>query len=151
MMQMLNDWRREEGLPRLPMSRSLSKVARLHAADLERHGLDRACGIHSWSSDGPWTPCCYGHSHANPSCMWNKPRELTRYQGVGYEIGYWYSAGVRPALALQSWKSSAAHGAVVRNSGAWKKRVWRAAGVGIVGQFAVVWFGEETDPAGTWD
>lgn len=149
--RLVNEYRKANDLAPLPLSRSLSKVARLHARDLARHGFDDECSIHSWSSDGPWTPCCYAPDHRAATCMWNKPRELTDYEGVGYEIGYWFSAGARPNGALDTWTRSGLHDDVLRNRGRWRVRTWRAVGIGIAGNFAVAWFGEEKDPSGNWD
>jgi hypothetical protein len=35
---------------------------------------------------------------------------------------------------------------VIVNSGTWARITWRAVGIGIYGSYAVVWFGEESDP-----
>ena len=52
------------------------------------------------------------------------------------------------AAALAGWKSSAGHDQMILNKYAWKRMKWNAMGVGIYGHYAVVWFGEEADPAG---
>ena len=87
--------------------------------------------------------------------MWSKPKELTSYQGRGYEIAFGPSPDevndnnkISPEEALDSWKSSPGHNPVIINSGAWKKRTWNALGVGIYKGFAMVWFGSEKDAAG---
>ena len=147
----LNAYRDGLGLAPLRLSKSLAKVARVHARDLAKHGFGGACNIHSWSGDGPWNSCCYDEAHSQARCMWNKPREITSYDGVGYEIGYWFSAGVRAGNVVPTWRRSPAHDAVIANRGAWARRTWRAVGVGVEGDYAVAWFGEEEDPAGYWD
>ncbi len=147
----INAYRETHGLSPLRLSRSLSKVARLHARDLSTHGFSDACNIHSWSKSGPWSPCCYRPDHSESRCMWNKPRELTSYDGIGYEIGYRFSAGVRTSRVLDTWRGSPVHDAVLRNSGTWSKRTWRAVGIAVHGDYAIAWFGEEIDPAGYWD
>ena len=144
---LLNEYRIANHLAPVPLSPSLSKVARAHAADLSAHGFNDTCSIHSWSVGGPWTPCCYDMRRPNGKCMWNKPRELSAYQGVGFEIAYRYSAGVRAGRALQTWRDSPVHNAVILNLGGWREQQWRAVGVGIDGEYATVWWGEETDPA----
>jgi hypothetical protein len=78
--------------------------------------------------------------------MWNKPRELTSYPGNGYEIASWSSGPNDPGTALSGWRSSPLHNAVILNSGMWARLKWKAIGVGIYGSYAVVWFGEESDP-----
>ena len=99
--------------------------------------------MHSWSKKGKWEVCCYTDDHAKAQCMWNKPRELTRYKGNGYEI----AAGMGNAQdALDGWKHSVHHNNVIINKDIWKTK-WEAIGIGIYGNYAVVWFGHETDVA----
>jgi len=144
--RLLMEYRRSKGLPPIPLSPSLSFVARAHVRDLQGHPPSGKCNGHSWSADGPWTPCCYTDDQARAQCMWDKPKELTRYPGNGYEISAWYSAQQDPETALSSWKASPLHNAVIVNSGVWARIRWKAVGVGIYGSYAVVWFGEEDDP-----
>lgn len=151
LLSQVNAYRETHGLTPLRLSRSLSNVARLHALDLSAHGFSDACNIHSWSKSGPWSPCCYRPDHSESRCMWNKPRELTSYEGIGYEIAYWFSAGVRAGRVLDTWRASPVHDAVLRNAGTWSKRTWRAVGLAVHGNYAVAWFGEDVDPAGYWD
>ena len=80
--------------------------------------------------------------------MWLKPQELTEYDGYGYEIAYTYSAGAGAEDALRSWQGSPPHNAVILNADTWRNITWKAIGVGIHGDYAVVWFGEEPDPDG---
>ena len=86
--------------------------------------------------------------------MWHKPRELTPYSAVGYEIAaaYWggQGEGIDAPKALRSLQGSVAHNAVMLNQGQWKSRPWSSAGVGIHGHYAVVWFGEDSDPCGNF-
>lgn len=82
--------------------------------------------------------------------MWDKPRELTSYKGDGYEIAY-FSSGSYPndkeflLDALDGWKGSNGHHAIIINSGTWKTAEWKAMGVGIYEGYVTVWFGELTD------
>ncbi|MFM7709670.1 MAG: hypothetical protein ACKO5C_02030 [Ferruginibacter sp.] len=76
--------------------------------------------------------------------MWSKPRELTKYKGNGYEISHMNSAGANPIEALDSWQFSSGHNEVILNVGVWKES-WNAIGVGMLGNYAVVWFGREKD------
>lgn len=78
--------------------------------------------------------------------MWNKPREMTAYKGDGFEIATFYSAGMTPEIALDSWKKSKGHHEVIINKGIWKAMKWRAMGVSVYDNYAVVWFGTERDP-----
>jgi hypothetical protein len=141
--QLLMQYRKEKGLPAIPVSPSLTKVAQLHAADLQLHRPDTgSCNLHSWSDKGTWTPCCYTDDHAQANCMWQKPAELTAYKLPGFEIAYVVSSGnVKATDALATWKNSNAHNELIVNKGIWKKG-WQAIGIGIAGRYAVVWFGE---------
>lgn len=144
----LMDYRRQHGLPPIPISRSLSFVAKLHCLDLDRHGPVGSAHYHSWSSQGPWRAVHYTPDHRQARLMWSKPRELTPYRGNGYEIVYMNSESATYQGAFASWKTSPAHAEVVLNQGAWARRDWKAVGVGIYGRFAAVWFGNERDPQG---
>ncbi|MFP5500845.1 MAG: CAP domain-containing protein [Candidatus Sericytochromatia bacterium] len=152
--RLLMAYRAEEGLADIPLSPSLTTVARTHVEDLLALRPDgENCNLHSWSDSEAWTGGCYTRDHAKASVMWDKPRELTSYPGNGYEIavGYYGTGTNRPALtpakALASWKSSSGHNAVIINEGTWADTTWQAVGVGINGEYATVWFGKESDPA----
>jgi hypothetical protein len=140
-------YRDQIGLPKIPLSASLSVVAQTHVKDLAANRPDRnGCNLHSWSSNGSWAPCCYTPDHAQANCMWSKPRELTKYPGNGYEISHWDgSENATAAGALGSWKQSSGHNAVIVNQGIWSSHPWKAIGIGIYNGYAVVWFGEEAD------
>ena len=139
--QSLNAYRRENGLPAIPLSPSLSLVANRHVLDLE---LNIGSLTHSWSN------CRYDVSNRSTyPCMWNAPQRLgTAYLGSGYENAYSISSGeATAAAALRTWQSSRPHNAVMLNQDIWSDNNWRAVGVGIHGGYAVMWFGEESDPA----
>lgn len=150
----INSYRNAHGLPSIPLSGSLCVVAGAHAWDLETNRPDRGpCNMHSWSDSGPWPGCCYTDDHREARCVWNKPGELTSYQGYGYEIAFFHSqpgnkSGSMAGLALEGWKGSSGHKNMILNRYSWKRLKWKAMGVGIYGRYAVVWFGEEADTAG---
>lgn len=81
--------------------------------------------------------------------MWNKPRELTNYPGVAYEIAYWTDEPLDPkafaAKALQQWKESPGHNSVIINSLEWRNLDWKAMGIGYYKGYMVVWFGADPD------
>lgn len=149
LIDLVNAYRGEHGLPAIPASSSLCTVGQTHVEDLKTnapHTQPGGCNLHSWSDAGTWTPCCYTPDHAQAQCMWNKPRELTVYPGNGYENG---SAGAgTPEAALDGWKNSPAHNDVMLNNGIWADYPWGAIGVGFTDGYAVLWFGVEVDPAG---
>lgn len=149
---LLNNYRKSKRLPLIPFSAALTKVAQLHAQDLsdnkphEKNG----CNMHSWSESAQWSSCCYTADHKQASCMWDKPKELTYYQGNGYEIASSYSnssgKGTNAEQALKQWKGSPSHHDVILSNGIWKKYPWKAMGIGIYKNYAVVWFGNDEDP-----
>ena len=140
------DYRKGKGLPAIPFSPSLTKVAQAHVKDLHLNKPDQnACKMHSWSSKGSWSSCCYTDDHAEAECMWDKPREMTDYEGNGYEIAFAsYGRNATADMALSAWIRSSGHHAVMVNQGMWKSP-WNAIGIGIYEGFAVVWFGKEVD------
>jgi len=152
--KLINEYRRQKGLPAVRLSVSLSYVARAHAKDqTENYKQSKRCNMHSWSSKGEWTACCYTADHKQSECMWNKPRELTNYQGDGYEISFWstYNYDSPEAFAkdiLEGWKKSQGHNDVIVNKSIWKGVSWKAMGVGVYGEYTNVWFGKEEDSAG---
>ena len=148
LVMLLNAYRAEKGKPPIPLSPSLCIVGDTHAQDLVDNSPDAApeCNLHSWSNAGSWSPCCYTADHAQAKCMWDKPKELTSYPGNGYENAA--SGAQGPAGALDLWKGSPAHNDVILNQGIWKDFPWGAVGAGFDGGYAVLWFGQEADPAG---
>jgi len=158
LVRLINEYRAASGLPPVPVSRSLTTVAQLHVRDLQEHrpnsgsdGRGLACNLHSWSSNGPWTPVCYTADHTYASGMWDKPREITGgvYSGTGYENAFAsYGAPATAAAALASWQASPGHSATILERGTWASASWPAMGVGISENFAVLWFGNLADPQG---
>jgi hypothetical protein len=151
LIKLVNDEREAHGLARIPVSPSLCAVGQAHAMDLSqnRPHAPTECNLHSWSDQGDWTQCCYTRpddgSHPQAACMWNKPKELTGYPGNGYEDA---AAGCSDAeCALQLWRNSTGHWDVIMNRSTWANRTWRAIGAGFSGGYALLWFGEERDPA----
>ncbi len=144
--QLIMDYRQSKGLPPIPLSKSLTIVAQAHAKDLQNNNpVSKRCNLHSWSGKGEWSKCCYTNDHRRASCMWDKPRELTNYRGNGYEIAHWNSLAATAVSSIEGWKKSRGHNMVMINRGIWKDVKWKAIGIGIYDQYAVVWFGEEKD------
>jgi uncharacterized protein YkwD len=159
LLNQLNDYRETNGLSRIPASVSLSEVAQWHVIDLminsPNSGNDQRgypCNSHSWSAWGHWSPVCYTADHNYASGMWSKPKEITgnTYDSAGFEISAWVSPGsISASRALEAWKGSPAHKAVILEEGDWKGRSWPAVGIGMYQKYAVVWFGSTVDPKGT--
>lgn len=152
----INAYRESLGLQKLSFSKSLTTVARTHVVDanaynpkdqVDARGVQG--NLHSWSSHGNWTPVVYTGDHLYASAMWSKPRELTSYQGNGFENSAWSSGLLTPEVALDLWQHSEGHNAVMTTQGAWSDL--KTMGVGIDGNYAFVWFGKDADPAGYYD
>lgn len=149
--RIINQYRKEKGLDSIPLSKSLTYVAKVHVKDLaENHPNSRRCNMHSWSDQGNWTSCCYTKDKKKAECMWNKPKELTNYVSAGFEIAFWTNIPFLDpekyaALSLKEWKKSPAHHQVIINLPPWDRFTWMAMGVGAYKGYAVVWFGELDD------
>jgi uncharacterized protein YkwD len=141
--QQLNQYRQQNGLPAIRLSKALSTVANRHVLDLVN--TQGAGGLHSWS-DAPYD----SNNPATYPSMWEAPQRLkTGYPGYGYEIAYWISNNqVKPSDALNGWKGSPSHNPVMLNQGIWQNLKWKAMGVGMAQGYAVVWFGEQRDRTG---
>lgn len=148
----INAYRATLGLEAIPMSPSLRHVARRHLADLEALDPQEPCNLHSWSSAGPWSSCCY-RSEADSACMTEKPLELSDYKGQAFEIAVssFGPTPLSPERAFELWKASPAHDEVMANRGPWNAKTWRAMGAAIGRNYAVVWFGEADDPVSDID
>ena len=148
---LVNDYRQQNGLARVPISFSLSSVGQWHVDTND--AWDGACNLHSWSNARPalWDPMCYTADHAQAAQMWNKPRQITDgdYNADGYENSAWSGGTISAVSALNLWKGSAGHNQVILNLGMWNGQTWRAMGVGVSQHFAVLWFGTLTDPLGS--
>jgi len=151
---LINQYRQENNLPPVPVTNSLTKVARAHLLDLNTYHPDTRnygsgdCNTHSWSSHGDWTAVCYTGS-AQMYQMHNKPREITdSYTGDGYEDAFWAVPEATPQGAIDLWRSSIDHSDTILQKGIFAGIIWKAMGVAIDGSYALVWFGQEEDPAG---
>lgn len=164
--RLVNEYRVSQGLRPLPVSKSLTYVARTHNKDQIQHfrlDLTDSRGIeanaHSWSNHGNWTPVRYTDDHRYKSGIHNKPSELTNFKVKGFEIemdiqdgrdnsmNYAISRNVTPSHALEAWQTSPGHNALLISEGQWSNL--SVMGVSIHNNFADIWFARETnDPAG---
>ncbi len=145
---LIMDYRKEKGLPPIPVSAKLTKVAKAHAVDLVNQydfSPSNKCNPHTWSKKGKWSACCYTADHKQAKCMWDKPAEIAGYTGHGYEIAYYSSAGASAKEGLDGWKVSPGHNPLIVNSGIWEKVKWNAIGIALHGEYGLVWFGEIED------
>ena len=147
---LVNNLRLANGLSAVPVSRWVASTAQWHAWDLVANNpMTPSCNAHSWSGARPsqWTAVCYGGG-GSAAQMWNKPRQVSgnAYTGNGYEN----AAGADTAAdALWMWQQSAPHLDVILNRGIWASKTWRGMGVAMYGGYALLWFGDANDSAGS--
>jgi hypothetical protein len=146
---MINEYRKLYNLPPIPLSRSLSYVAKAHVRDLYYNRPDQgACNFHSWSDKGKWKPFCYPKDEKKNFSVWDKPKEITPYKSKGYEIVYWENNPVTIDSILPFWKSIDYFNSFLIYTGKWQGKKWMAIGIGIYENYAAAWFGEIPDPEG---
>ena len=146
LLKLINEYRKSKKLPPIKLSPELTRVAKIHVHDLITNNPCKGkCNMHSWSDKGNWKPCCYTDDHKNADKMWSKPSELTSYKSNGYEIAYQSSDGAVPSEALLAWKKSQGHNMVIIEKGAFNKMKWKAIGIAVEGNYALVWFGTLSD------
>jgi hypothetical protein len=145
--RMINDYRKRYGLAPIPLSKSLSYVAALHAKDLFLHHPDQgSCNFHSWSDKGFWKPFCYPKDETKKSSVWDKPRELTKYPSKAYEIVYWENNPLVLDTIIMVWKTEEYFNSFLLNSGKWQGKTWNAIGIAVYENYACAWFGDISDP-----
>lgn len=159
LVKLLNDYRARRGLSKVTASLSLTKVARIHADDLQNNRPDQGkdargmkCNMHSWSSKGFWKGGCYTGDHLYADLMRQKPRELTAnaYDDVGYEAAYWNSnTPIDPQTVIESWLRSSDHRALLFETNKWEGINFVSVGVGFSNNYAVIWIGTLKDPLGS--
>lgn len=140
----INAYRKSKGLNPIQNSANLNLVAQLHVKELQEAPPEGKCNMHSWTGKFGEKPCCYTSDNKEAACMWSKPSEFSSYKGNGYEIAAFNTDSDVDWLA--QWKESPGHHAVIINLKNWKTIRWNAIGIAIREPYAVVWFGEETDP-----
>jgi uncharacterized protein YkwD len=148
--ELIMDYRKSRKLKSIPFSSKLTQVAQAHVRDLMAnfdYDNKNNCNPHSWSGKGNWSACCYTPDHKSAKCMWDKPREIAGYTGDGFEIAYFSSGAATAADGLEGWKASSGHNPLLVNTGIWTKVQWKAIGLGVFQNYAVVWFGEVEDPS----
>lgn len=144
--QLLNEFRKKEGLAVIPISKSLSYVAKVHTLDLHGNHPDTSfCSLSSWSDKGIWMPCCHSRHTPDPLCILNKPKELTNYTGEGHELSYWDNKGATPDSIVSFFLNLPQSRELMLNTGKWSYFSWKAVGVAIYKNYASIWFGESID------
>ncbi|MCX6267207.1 MAG: hypothetical protein NTW16_07600 [Bacteroidetes bacterium] len=146
---MIKEYRMQHNLPLIPLSKSLSYIAALHAKDLFLNHPDQGtCNFHSWSNKGSWIPFCYPKDENKKNSVWDKPRELTKYPSKAYEIAYWENNPLETDTIIMVWKTEEYFNNFLLNTGKWQGKTWKAIGIAVYENYACAWFGETQDPAG---
>mgnify|MGYP001818555841 CR=1 FL=1 len=146
--ELINAHRIIHGLDAIPLSASLSYVARTHVIDLYTNHPDTSvCNLNSWSDKGEWTACCHNKYIPMEDCIRNKPKELTNYTGEGYELTYAEIMDTHPDTVFRFWKKIDEANSFLLGEGQWEDKSWRAMGVGIYKSYAVLWMGQRKDAA----
>ena len=153
LVKLINDYRNANGLPDVPVSKSLTAVSQWHTIDLKENSpAGGSCNNHSWSGARPnlWSAVCYTADHANAEGMWFKPREITggAYSDHGFENIYWHSSAATAQGAFIGWINSQGHRETILEQGIWAGMQWQSMGVGIFKNYAALWFGKAADPQG---
>lgn len=137
--ELINEYRAEHDLPPIPQSASLTLLA-------NRHVLDMFYNIGSLTHS--WSNCSYDPNDRQTFyCSAYAPQWIgTAYPGQAYENAHLNLSGATARSAIRGWQTSPAHNALILNQYNWQDNRWRAMGVGIYRQYAVLWLGEDRDP-----
>ena len=156
---LIMDYRADQGLAAIPLSVGLTATGGRHAGDTLHNIWDAGLKLPSGANLHSWSDAPYFSDHSEPEVMWEAPsRYGTGYPGYGFEIS---AAGYSTIeAALDGWKSSSGHNAVILNEGIWADQTWNSIGIGVEidptvstygGRIYHVWFGREPDPNGSPD
>lgn len=145
----INQFRQENDLEPVSLSKSLSYVADVHTKDLYfNFSPYGACGLYYWSDEGRWDPCCPSGDEEELECIYDKPNELTGYRSKGYEAVFYQNSGVTPEIAYQHFKSDSSAINLALETGRYDGKKWNAMGVSVFEGFVSIWFGELIDEQG---
>lgn len=101
---LINNYRSQNGLPPIPLSRVLTIVANRHVLDLAENFVTPPSNLHSWS----WGTFDLNNRATYPN-MWEAPQRLgTGYPGYGYENAHGGSPGYVATAdsAFDGWRNS---------------------------------------------
>lgn len=146
---LIDDLRKEYDFNKIAISKSLMYVAQQHAKDLydNRPQENDGCNLNSWSDAGNWTACCFTEDFDQVKCMNKKPRELTDYTAIGWELAF--GDYKNPQQTIDAWIKNGVYKEILINKGGFDKNVWAAIGIAVYKGYAVVWFGEDFDETGS--
>lgn len=143
---LINDLRQQNKLSVLPISEKLCIVGYTHVNDLiTNYKPDEGCSLHSWSDKGNWAPCCHSKDPTGIACMKTKPKEITGYTGLGFELIYWGNEDANALDAYNLWRENKASLEMILCTGKWKSFNWKTVGVSISSNYAILWFGDQIE------
>lgn len=149
LVSMINNFRKQNKLSQLPLSVSLTYVAKTHIADLHVNRPDTSiCSTASWSNKGNWTACCYNPYVLKEECMWSKPKELTEYPYRGYELSYYEESKINVDSLFNLWITTPEAENLILSKGKYKDKKWGTFGLAVGDHYASVWFAQRIDPKG---
>ena len=141
--RLINEYRAKNKLSPLVLSDALSVVANRHLLDLN---INVKYLTHGWSN------CPYDIKNERTwNCVLDAPKTLgVRYDGNGYENLYRHSSSVAtPPLALEAWKKSEMHNALILNLSIFKDLKWDGIGIAMSSNYAAIWVGAKEVIANT--
>jgi hypothetical protein len=149
LVSLINQFRVQNKLSEIPLSKSLSFVAKTHVYDLQVNRPDTSiCNTASWSDKGKWSSCCFNNYVLKTECMWDKPKELTPYKFKGYEISYFEEGIVNEDSLFRLWSTTGEVSDMLLSKGIHSDKKWLAIGAGISDNYACIWLGQRADPQG---
>jgi hypothetical protein len=146
---LINGLRKQNRLPEIALSSSLTLVAKLHVNDLQTNKPDTSiCSTASWSNKGNWTPCCFTALAPRFECIWNKPKELTSYQFRGYEITHFEEGIIQVDSLFSLWRKTPAVLDMLLGRNAHSDKRWAVMGLAVGENYVSLWLGQRPDAAG---
>lgn len=143
---LINEYRARFALDPIPLSKSLSYVAKTHAHDLaENYPMGEDCNMHSWSNKGDWKAFCFPADQDRKNDIKDKAKELTLYPGKAWEITYWDNTELDLNMVLEFWRSIPLSANMMTNTEKWADAQWKSMGVAIEKGYVLIWFGKEVD------
>lgn len=143
---LVNSYRSKLALDPIPLSKSLSFVARIHAKDLATYyPMGDDCNMHSWSNQGNWKSFCFPAEQNRRNDIKDKAKEISGYPGKAWEITYWENSEADVAFVLEFWNGISYSTSMIGNTGKWSDKEWKSMGVGIQDGYVLLWLGEEID------
>lgn len=149
LLNLINDYRVENGLPALEISAALTYTADMHTADLFYNKPHiKGKSLYSWSNKGKWNKLNFKRAKKPIKDIKDKPSEITRYNGQSLEAVYYSSGVFSPRLIFERWKQQPDINNMILNRQEYSTSMWKVIGVSHFEGFTSVWFGPLDDNTG---